>query len=209
MGEIRVDERTIHGRIQNADRQPVVGARVFLQPRASDAEYARLGSNRNPNWLVLSRVTYTDRAGRYRFQGVIPGEVMLGISAASEGFHTIRIAADHRGALDITIPKGGVVTGRVVMPNGKPAAHAHIQYIFRSDGDAPRFSKTYGMCYLHLAADAEGKFVVRGLPEHSAYTCYALHADKGVGYRSLQTGSATPRDSVEIVHTLAPHPARK
>ena len=208
-GKIRINvDRTLHGRILDAERRPVVAAEVLLQPQLTEAEYALLGPPANPNQQALSRLTYTDRAGRYRFGGVMPGALLLGIKAARNGIHTMRIAADRVGALNITIPKGQSVTGRVVLPNGKPAAHAAIQYIVRCGGDVPRFTKRYGLCYLYLAADAEGRFAIRGLPRHEGFTCYALHAENGVGYRSLQSGLVTDEKSPEIVHHLKPHPAR-
>jgi hypothetical protein len=208
-GKIRVTvDRTLHGRILNAERRPVVAAEVLLQPQLTDAEYALLGSPSNPTRQNLSRMAYTDRAGRFRFDQVMAGAMLLGIKAGRDGIHTMRIAAGHSGATNITIPKGQPVAGRVVLPGGKPAAHAVIQYIVRCGGDVPRFTKRYGLCYLYLAADAEGRFAIRGLPKHSAFTCYALHSENGVGYRSLQSGSLAAGKPLEIVHQLVLHPAR-
>ncbi len=209
LGEIHVTtSRIIRGQVQDARRQPIAGAKVMLQPRLLAQQYAALGSVRRPTQQVLSRVAYTDRGGRYAFAVALPGPAILAVNAGAGGFHTERIQASQQGSLVLTIPKGIQVSGQAVLPSDKPAAHAHIQYIFLGGGDAPRFATQNGRCYLHLVTDATGKFTIRGLPSHGSYTSYALHSEAGVGMRSVLTGTVSKTDKFEIQHALKPHPAR-
>ena len=218
LGTLVVDEgRTITGRVHSADRLPIEGARVYLQTdlsliRAKNAQLRKaLPKPALPGGGVsfragapLFRVTYTDRAGRFRFDCVPPGAALLVVNAEAEGVQAVRLRAD-QGAepLNVSMPKGVTVDGRAVDDQGQPAPFAEIQFIVSYPAKARSLGLT--SCYLLFNADAAGRFRVRGVPGLVSGTSYALFAKDGLGYRSMIAG---PLKS-PLQHRLQPYKSRK
>ena len=116
----------IRGRILGPDAMPLRRAQVQLQPMSVAG--------------VESRVTVTGDDGRYEFVQLPPGR--YGLSASKGGY--VNIAYGQRrpfeqgrpidlttgqvmDRVDLTLPQGAVVTGRVTDETGEPVAQAYVQ----------------------------------------------------------------------------------
>lgn len=202
LGDIRIDgKRTIQGQVNDIEKRPVAHARVILQPRLM-AEENRRTLYGTP---VLSRITYTDRGGRFRFDGVLGGELTLGINADGNGFHGMRLSAKAGSdPIVVMLEKGCVVTGQVLTEAGKPAAGASIQYLM--NGTWGEESARFKTCNLRTLADQNGRFQFRGVPQHSTFTCFAMYLDTGKGYWSRLAG--TYAADATLKHALTVHLGR-
>jgi protocatechuate 3,4-dioxygenase beta subunit len=109
----------VAGRVRFADGKPVIGARVTIQ-----------GSG---TWL---RET-TDAEGAFRVRGVPrDGDLTLEVSATDEGGKNLRASQPVKaGKTDVAVtlepgaPAQGVLTVRVVGPDGKPVPRAEARYV--------------------------------------------------------------------------------
>jgi len=124
--------------------QPQTPVRYQLAGRVLDAESGqplrRALVQATTGNLQTDRWTRTDAAGHWVFDGVNPGAYTL--SASRDGYVTmafgqrgafgtpgvVRVPADGRfDRLDIALPRGGVITGRITDDMGDPIARAGVQ----------------------------------------------------------------------------------
>jgi hypothetical protein len=115
----------ISGRVRRSDGRPAAGARVDI--RFVDAR---------PPWLNAE--TAADGEGRYAFYGVPPGSALLSASLRAGGSIRMRFRekARERGVqlqpgerklnVDLDLPPTGTLAGRVLQPDGQPAAGATV-----------------------------------------------------------------------------------
>ena len=104
---------------------------------AADAEVMLMPSEWSPQRKPAAKAK-TDEDGRYRMEGVPPGRYFL--SAVSPGYvvpglpsdswmpgKVINLApGDELKDLDFALTRGGVITGRVFYPEGKPAVEENV-----------------------------------------------------------------------------------
>ena len=142
-----VARATIEGLVTRTDNgQPLKGARVTLRRgnnAAANGALAGLALGANQSLLVnavgmVGTVT-TDGNGRFVFTGVEPNSYL--ISAELDGFIrseygqrtptgrgvVVPVAANQTLKADLKMLRAGVVSGRVVTPEGLPAARATVQ----------------------------------------------------------------------------------
>lgn len=148
----------IRGRILGADAMPLRRAQVQLQPMS--------GSDGEP------RVTVTGDDGRYEFVQLPPGR--YGLSASKGGY--VKIAHGQRrpfeqgrpidlttgqvmDRVDLTLPQGAVVTGRVTDETGEPVAQAYVQLArYRFTTGKRRLQQMFGD-----STDDRGEFRIFGV----------------------------------------------
>lgn len=202
LGEMRaVGGRSLRGTVLAHDALRCGNVMVMLQPRL---EVERVQSTRGgPS--VLTRITYTDQAGRFRFDDVPPKPHRCAILAGTEGFHTFDVQADASDLGALSVPQTDTATGVIQMPDGSPAAYADVQYVPSDDA-----ANSFGMLYLTARADADGRFVFRGLPRRSGFTVWAMATRDGHGFilnaSNTVADDATGNDKLTLV--LQPHSGR-
>ncbi|MEM6671468.1 MAG: carboxypeptidase regulatory-like domain-containing protein [Planctomycetota bacterium] len=140
---------TVRGRIIDVEGAPVPDAEITLR-----------------SWKHLDKATLTGRNvtsrsganGRFDISGLVPGEVTLRVFA--DGFRMAKEELGEQSAddvvdgLEIQLDAGRRVDGRVVWPDGRPAADADVRVA------------TAGRSWTNAEetrADAEGRFAVTGL----------------------------------------------
>lgn len=105
---------------------PISGAQVTMMKERTGSPPSGMPFERPPQ-------TTTDASGRFAFRGVAPGRYRF--SAQKAGFAlpfgpgSIPSAVDVAGnvdTVDITLPRGGVLTGRVLDASGEPVANAMV-----------------------------------------------------------------------------------
>jgi hypothetical protein len=207
---VRVDSR-ISGRIHDAQGNPV-GERV----RVSIIEY---DSNMKDQRPVESRNEYTNKEGRYEFDGVPAGRYVLGVNIADvpdkytpyaktyfpaastiAQAAVINLAAGQKlNGLDLRLPpplEEVTVTRMVLTKDGKPAAEAHVALYDVERPDEPVWKAD-------TETDKEGLFIVKGFKGRRYRIRAYLSEDylAGTGTQSemleVDTGKASP--NIKIV----------
>ncbi|HEX3529358.1 MAG TPA: carboxypeptidase-like regulatory domain-containing protein [Thermoanaerobaculia bacterium] len=105
------------GRVTRPSGEPAAGARVMLLDNGTQGPFATLG---------LPQAT-ADDDGRYRLEGVAPGERR--VRAALSGLlpDNAQLAVrDGTNRLDLHLGRGAAVSGRAVTTDGEPVARAQI-----------------------------------------------------------------------------------
>lgn len=180
--DLRLDS-SIRGSVIDAAGRPVEGAEVNLR-RASAVREAQ--QSPAPQFVLYERAT-SDELGSYVFEGVPPGEFVVGLNISSGPSEdspynaAFVVAADGQPEV-ITHPLGGhrllppivaaparyvEVTGRVLWPDGRPGAGMRVRAFAR--GEAP---SQLGIG-LDGATDADGRFVMK-LPAGIAHNVRAF-----------------------------------
>jgi Carboxypeptidase regulatory-like domain len=178
--EIRMEERgKFHGRLLEAETgKPVAGGKLFLNAG-----------------LVLT----TDAEGRFEVGGlsregheavvVAPGRMRMAVQFDT----TARADAE----LDMTVPRGGKIIGRVTDMDGKPIPGAYV--------GTSASSSYWSMNGGYTACDAEGRFDYDGVPLNHAIQLKAA----APGYVEEQSGGllVSSDKPVEARFQLRPQPA--
>lgn len=143
--DVALDERgaTVSGRVLGEGGRPIAGARVG--PKGGNEKW----------WLHPgdSATQTTDREGRYRIEGVLPG--WLDLTADAEGFasrRTIVAVAAAARAEDIHLMKLQNVEGVVVTSNGEPVRDAVISAV-----STDAYTEWAGQ----TVSEADGSFLLR------------------------------------------------
>lgn len=174
---------SIRGRVITADTgAPLRNARVAISPDAG-----------------LAFPVFTDDHGRFSFAGLPAGIYTL--TATKSGFATTRFGARRRtdraapievasGAvvdgIDLRMPKGGVITGRVVDDVGDPlilafvAAQLIVRVDNRTDVEMMGVGETDDLGEYRIAGLPAGRYVV-GLMTTASTTIIGVSADGSFG----------------------------
>lgn len=118
------------GTVRDGRGEPVLSGIVM----AMSQNEAR---NRNPIFNQKSGTEAEIHAGKFEMYGVRPGETMLVVEA--EGFLEFQqdlgklFDGDDRGALNLMLSQGGIISGVVRWPDGEPARGAEVR-IAQQDG---------------------------------------------------------------------------
>jgi len=136
--------RGVHGRILAPDGQPLGGVEVIARdPQPWHTEL-----------LGVVASARSDAAGHYRLDALPPGP--LALEARGPGRAPVTASAGAGDAtVDLSMPAGVVVIGRVLLAGGGPAAGALVMAGLDAPGSEP---------YRHLLTDAAGAFRLEGLP---------------------------------------------
>jgi len=159
----------VHGKVHDAHRMPIAGARVLL--------YAAHGISG-----VTPRVTYTDRGGGFLFDHVVDRSAVLVVGADANGQAKVALADDKLQApITITMPAGKEITGVIRDPGGDPVPHAWVT-LYKSGGVGAQEAAgpshdTTSLCVL---ADANGKFRFRGLDDQTSWQVISTFIQEGV-----------------------------
>jgi hypothetical protein len=178
--EIRMEERgTFQGRLLEAETgKPIAGGKLFLNAG-----------------LVLT----TDADGRFEIGGlsregheavvVAPGRMRMAVR-----FDTTARADTE---LDMTVPRGGKIVGRVTDRDGKPIPGAYV--------GSSAASSYWSMNAGYTACDAEGRFDYDGVPLNHAIQLKAA----APGYAEEQSGGllVSSDKPAEVHFQLRPQPA--
>jgi Carboxypeptidase regulatory-like domain len=176
--EIRLPEQRVTGTVTAPNRAPVAEATVFLN--TDDA-----GSS------TLLR-TQTDRAGKFQFPFVTPGQQTVtvnadGYLAAVRSFALDRNEGEH--TVDVVLERGTTRRVRVTLANGSPAAGARIV------AEAPELSMPIvtgpdGRVQVVLAT-RESRYLY-ALPREGSFAAVEIRAgDSGEALISVPPGDAS------------------
>jgi RNA polymerase sigma factor (sigma-70 family) len=138
--------------------------------------------------------TKTDSEGRFRFSGVPPGSLVLTFQAEGHApeLRTV-VVGSQTPQLEVHLPKGNVLRGRVVDNIGNPVPDAWVM------SDTWRGYRTLGW---QGKTDSDGQFVWSNAPPDEVR--YAFGKD---GFVSINTSSTMPSlkasDEVQVI-TLVP-----
>jgi len=172
-----LQERTLAGRVVEPSGVPVPDAVVTLG--------AGRGRGRGPGAILPAPVT-TDAQGRFRFEDV-PAQVGWAQAAAGD-LLSERVSIEPGDAeVTLTVRPGGVLAGRVLHADGRPATAFALQLVRLRRADA---SRTLSI------VDPEGRFEVRGLGA-GPWELQALAADSGPSERVRVELPNTPGGRVE------------
>lgn len=144
---------TVTGRV-NLEAKPAQGVRVWLTP-ASDTRSA------------LKAVSETDAEGRFRLTGVPAGTYTLAVAGAYVVRDADRTKAvtvregQETGGVELSLERGGVITGRVIDANGQPLIGARVS------SNVPKTSVArlnVVVAYNSTETDDRGVYRLYGLP---------------------------------------------
>jgi hypothetical protein len=157
--------------------------------------------------MQTTRWTVTDDAGAWVFANVTPGAYRL--TASRDGYVTWAygqkgpfgpaatisvVAGDTRERLDIVVPRGGVVTGRIVDDAGEPvgAALVEARRVAFVDGVRQLVPVADGFRPLHYGGltDDRGEYRIFGLAP-GTYFLSATHAPTPTGHSDDRVTYAT------------------
>ena len=112
---------SIRGTVRSQAGSPIAGAQV--QVWSSEPALAR----------VVNTRASTDAEGRFRLEGIAPGENRLNVDA--EGYISERTELAFSGALtrDVVLTQGALVTALVLGPSGRPAPGVQVGASTRPD----------------------------------------------------------------------------
>jgi protocatechuate 3,4-dioxygenase beta subunit len=164
----------IVGRVIDADsKAPIAGVRVTLLPNARPA----------PMTLLTPPMAMTDENGRFSFDGIAAGQ--LRITAQKQGFAfeptdapVIEARAGQAITVDLSLRRGGALTGRILDERGEPLSEIRVSAMRRLPGRGDRRmamggpgSVTNDLGEFRLAGLSAGEYVVMATgPLHSPFT---------------------------------------
>jgi 5-hydroxyisourate hydrolase-like protein (transthyretin family) len=148
--EIVIEEAArISGRVLGADRQPLEGAAVAVEPQASAASGSAAGGR-------------TDDAGEFALDSVPPGPLRLRVAA--EGWKPKVLEGLEAGPgesiekLEIVLERGAALAGRVLDARGRPASEAFLEV--EGPGAGPM---TAARIDISAQADGDGRYRLEGI----------------------------------------------
>ena len=175
---LRIPRSAASGRVLSPDGQPVPGADVFaihiLDPTSGSS--------------YIPTVTRADAAGRFSYELIEDG--LYTFAATSQDFargalKEVTLPAGGRlDGLEVVLKPGATITGRVLTPDGKPAARAAVH-----DLDSVQSTE----------ADAEGRFHLGWIP--LSYPFVTLQA---VWQGSSGGASQVPSGTKDLTVVLRP-----
>jgi protocatechuate 3,4-dioxygenase beta subunit len=137
----------LEGRVRARGSGAGVGARIVAVPLVNPSP-AAMELDAPPEERAVVRA---DSAGAFRLEGLAPGAWALRVSA--DGHHPAvlaRVAVPHPGPLAVELEILGGIAGRVLRPDGRPAAGAEVRAASRNHGAS-------------VVSDVKGRFTL-GVP---------------------------------------------
>ncbi len=154
----------IAGLVRGPDGAPVEGAEVCVMP---------------PNDLAETASASTDAKGRFRIGALVPGDYEIVARTDRLVPSRARMAAVAPGEtaeVDVDLLAGASIAGRALFEDGSPVAGARVE------AGGPMHHRVGDLQGMRLAShrsattDAEGRFVVQGLPPGEPVDVRASHA---------------------------------
>jgi hypothetical protein len=146
-----------------------------------------------PNGELAGRAT-TDCDGNYQFNDVVSGDyrvfpgspTMASINenkVAFGGLQRVSVrGAEVIGPIDFELTQGGVITGRVTLPNGRPAIEAAV-WISRDGTGVDVAGKGPAVMRMAEKTDDQGNYRIYGLaPDHYLVRAYMAGSQKSAFY---------------------------
>jgi protocatechuate 3,4-dioxygenase beta subunit len=178
----------VAGHAHDPDGKPVAGAVVLLSeemPVSFGGRSELMNSNR------FQRMT-TDDEGSFAFDGVSPGPFHLRAQAAGRQEAELRNLEVKPGQdlanLEIVLPPGAAIEGRVLSPEGKPVSRAIVAVLQES---ANRFVFTPQS--RAAAPDGDGRYRIDGVPP-GQHTVEARAEGYRRAVRNVEVVRTTPVD---------------
>lgn len=178
------DRPVVAGRVLQADGAPASGVDVRLRRRLSAASSASLEKWRETH-------TTTDPAGRFEFQRPVEDGLQV-VATGPGGVQTgsaplLGDASRSVTGLELVLPAGASVHGRVVAPSG--ANGAGLRIAFRRENESPVQGRSF-------AVDAQGRYAAGSLPEELLHVRLLL-PEEALPRMALLTGGALELGTVE------------
>jgi RNA polymerase sigma factor (sigma-70 family) len=174
------------------NEQPQSGMELILSPGCTIAGTVRDAADRPVAnaWVQLGRTqtsnhrpqTFTDTRGRFRFDNLSPGEWTVLVQPELQATVVAVASASHETPVDLQIaaPAGGYLAGKVIGPDGMPAANAAVGWLVPVDDDDKPTNAPGGARITHTLSDGsfrlgpvpEGRYKILGLidpPRSEAY----------------------------------------
>lgn len=171
---------TVSGRVLAQDKSSP-RATLYLREAPTSWSQAEVGRRPSPTRNIAQ--TTADAEGRFEFKNVslpetgprrehaFPLDVI--VLAAGQGVAWQHLHAPPTQPLELSLPAERKVAGRLTEPDGRPAKRVHVRVREIADLAAPWRPSLESPGYLELESsdvplqavtDADGKFVLRGLP---------------------------------------------
>ena len=174
--------REVRGRVLSEDGRPLAGVTVVARDAATVPETELV----EPIDAVV-----TDGAGAFHLAALPPGPLALDARGPGLGPITARLAAGD-ATVELRLPAGTEVTGRVRLAGGAPAVHALVMALIEVPGREPS--------HRHELTDGEGAFRLAELP--AARVQLLVQSGSAVGAATLEPLPAGGHRTVAI--TLGP-----
>ena len=167
------------GKVLDTDGQPVADASIEAGPANTNRFRSRMGAR-----------AVTDTEGLFQLDKVPPGSVALTVSA--NGFQALTLSDLHlaegesRDGLELTLTRGGTLTGRVVDTDDKPVAEAFVSLEPTGAGASRMMRSRLGFG----RTDGNGHFRIDGL-EQGVYEARIHHEEFPDLLRRVEIGPNT------------------
>ena len=203
-------------RVPNGDRGDTVDMRLVLPGLGGEVEGQVFDHSGNPNPAAVVLVglpseanaahvtsaapfrTVTDSSGRFHASGVPTGEVPVVVRAPGLAPYTGTVVVDaaRRSFMEVRLRVGASFTGHVLAASGEPIPGAEV-----SVGESFRMTRRSNVLFAEVRTDADGKFLLEGLPEGEQPV--AVSTDFGKLKQRVQLLSGTVIEQDFIVRELA------
>ncbi len=156
----------VSGAVLDQDRKPLPGATVTLRRSQTG------GIGGAVIKMMMQDDATVDDQGRFLFEDIEPGTISL--SAVAPGRReakrdSIEVpAGEDLAGVDLTLPPGAVITGRVLAPDGRAAIGVEVGVVDEGQAEMARMRGP--------VSDGEGRFRIEGV-EPGAVSIEATHPD--------------------------------
>jgi protocatechuate 3,4-dioxygenase beta subunit len=134
----------VRGQIRSSVGRPVINARVQLTP-----------ADVPQRWSAPAGQAVADEAGRYRVEGLPPGDYRLQVSLADHAAHAERLSVAGSMQKDVVLDAPATVDGLILKPDGAPASGASVVAVVKYNRDAATTNRA--------VTDKTGRFTMTSL----------------------------------------------
>ena len=164
-------------RVTGEDNQPIPNAVVSAQRLGAQSSFTNDNSGATTGRYVLSNLD----PGVYRVSANAPGFVPEAESLAEQAERNLFRPGD---TATFRLVRGGVITGRVLDPEGEPAVGAAVSVVrVRDAAGRPTFGAGFEAYYSRWRADDRGIYRIFGLPAGSYLVRAAGRGSQSFGLR--------------------------
>ncbi|HEY4575335.1 MAG TPA: carboxypeptidase regulatory-like domain-containing protein, partial [Thermoanaerobaculia bacterium] len=147
----------VSGRTVDAEGKPVAGASISV----SEEEAESLGGQVLQRWTGRVHDGVTDDEGGFAFDGVSPGPIAVYAQAPHRQRAELKNLEVKPGqdlaGLEVVLPPGAAVEGRVLSPEGRPVPGAEVSVLEPSQND-------FSFSSLRATTDGDGQYRIEGIP---------------------------------------------